>query len=150
MIADPNESESKAKTIAGQLPNRLPMRDSALRATSGLCTEARCCISSPNHEIAIIEIGLPSDPRPMICPPIGMRVRSRRGHLDNRPTRRIAGNWWYGYTSPRQCTREDGSWIISGSIHSPDACLLLIRIGVSEPRAGLERGVAGLVGIEGA
>ena len=122
MIADPNESESKAKTIAGQLPNRLPMRDSALRATSGLCTEARCCISSPNHEIAIIEIGLPSDPRPMICRPIGIRVRSRRGHLDNRPTRRIAGNWWYGYTSPkqctapRQCTREDGSWIISGSM----------------------------------
>ena len=55
MIADPKESESKAKTIAGQLPNRLPMRDSALGATSGLCTEARCSISLPNHEIAIIE-----------------------------------------------------------------------------------------------
>ena len=56
MIADPKESESKAKTIAGQLPNRLPMRDSALGATSGSCTEARCSISSPNREIALIEI----------------------------------------------------------------------------------------------
>ena len=55
-IADPKESESEAKTIAGQLPNRLPMRDSALGATSGLCTVVRYCISSPNHEIAIIEI----------------------------------------------------------------------------------------------
>jgi hypothetical protein len=35
----PAGSESKAKTIAGQLPNRLPMRDSALGAASGLCTE---------------------------------------------------------------------------------------------------------------
>jgi hypothetical protein len=56
MKADPKESESKAKTIADPLPNRLPMRGSALRATSGLCTEARCSISSPNHENAIIEI----------------------------------------------------------------------------------------------
>jgi len=28
MIADPKKSESKAKAIAGQLLNRLPMRDS--------------------------------------------------------------------------------------------------------------------------
>jgi hypothetical protein len=56
MIADPKKSESKAKTIAGQLPNRLPMRDSALGAASGLCMEARCSISSPNHEIALFEI----------------------------------------------------------------------------------------------
>ena len=56
MIADPKESESKAKTIAGQLPNRLPMRDSALGTASALCMEARCSISSPNHEIALFEI----------------------------------------------------------------------------------------------
>src|SRR6266513_1566549 len=55
MMADPKKSESKAKTIAGQLPNRLPMGDSALGAASGLCTEARCCISSLNHEIALFE-----------------------------------------------------------------------------------------------
>jgi hypothetical protein len=40
-MTDPKKSESKAKTIAGQLPNRLPMRDSALGAASGL---ARCSI----------------------------------------------------------------------------------------------------------
>ena len=55
MIADPKKSESKAKTITGQLPTRLPMRDSALGAASGFCT-ARCNISSPNHEIALFEI----------------------------------------------------------------------------------------------
>ena len=54
MIADPKKSESKAKAIAGQLPNRLPMRDSAFGAA--LCTEARCSISLPNHEIALFEI----------------------------------------------------------------------------------------------
>ena len=64
MIADPKESESKAKTIAGQLANRLPMRDSAFGLTSGLCTEARCSISSPNREIALFEIRA----GPVICP----------------------------------------------------------------------------------
>jgi hypothetical protein len=63
MIADPKKSESKAKTIAGQLPNRLPMRDSALGAASGLSTEARCSISSPNHEIALFEIPAALRPR---------------------------------------------------------------------------------------
>src|SRR5438034_10762860 len=63
MIADPKKSESRAKTIAGQLPNRLPMRDSALGAASGLCTEARCSISSPNHEIALFEIPAALRPR---------------------------------------------------------------------------------------
>ena len=48
MIADPKKSESKAKTIAGQLPNRLPMRDSALGAASGLCLVI-------NHEIALFK-----------------------------------------------------------------------------------------------
>ena len=67
MIADPKASESKAKTIAGQLPNRLPMRDSALGATSGLCTEARCCISSPNQTQG-----------PMTWP----KRKSRKAHLD--------------------------------------------------------------------
>jgi hypothetical protein len=38
------------------------MRDGGLGAASGLCTEARCSISSPNHEIALFEI--PADLRP--------------------------------------------------------------------------------------
>src|SRR6266550_3668324 len=57
MIADPKKSESKAKTLAGQLPNCLPMRDSALGPTLvGSCTEVRCSISLPRHEIALFEI----------------------------------------------------------------------------------------------
>jgi hypothetical protein len=99
MIADPKESESKAKTIAAQLPNRLPMRGTALGATSGSCTQARCSISSPNHEIAITETRAASRPKADGLPPRG------KGHLDNPPTiRRIAGNWWYGYTPRTQCT----------------------------------------------
>ena len=69
MMADPKESESKAKTIAGQLPNRLPMRDSALGAASDLCTEAPCSISSPNHEIARFEIPAALRPELMISRP---------------------------------------------------------------------------------
>src|SRR6266403_5384844 len=70
MIADPKKSESKAKAIAGQLLNRLPMRDSALGAASGLCTEARSCISSLNHEIALFETpDAPLDPGLRICRP---------------------------------------------------------------------------------
>src|SRR5258705_2930961 len=88
MIADPKESESKAKTIAGQLPNRLPMRDSALGTASGLCTEARCSISSPNHEIALFEIPAAlRPPGPMICPPESIDVCSWKGYLDQ-PTNR--------------------------------------------------------------
>jgi hypothetical protein len=56
MMADPKQSESKAKTIAGQLPNRLPMRGGALGAASCLCTGAACSISSPGHEITIFKI----------------------------------------------------------------------------------------------
>src|SRR3981081_626190 len=63
MIADPKKSERKAKTIAGEPPNRLPMRDSALGAALGLSTEARCSISSPNHEIALFEIPAALRPR---------------------------------------------------------------------------------------
>src|SRR3981081_2934637 len=68
MIADPKESENKAKTIAGQFPKRARMRDSALGATSGSCTEARCNILSPNHEGAIIAIRAGVKPRMMIFP----------------------------------------------------------------------------------
>src|SRR5207244_11292833 len=78
MMADPKKSESKAKTIAGQLPNRLPMGDSALGAASGLGTEARCCISSLNHEIALFEI--PAALRPQA--PESIVVCSWKGHLD--------------------------------------------------------------------
>src|SRR5258707_8021383 len=67
MMADPKKSESKAKTIAGQLQNRLPMGDRALGAASGLCTEAWCCISSLNHEIALFEI--PAALRPQASVP---------------------------------------------------------------------------------
>jgi len=63
MIADPNASESKAKTIAGRLPNCLPIRDNALGPTSGLCAQARYSISSSDHEMAIInDLGFRSDP----------------------------------------------------------------------------------------
>src|SRR3977135_1647502 len=75
MIADPKASESKAKTIAGQLPNRRPMRNRALGAASSSCTEARYCIRSPQ-----------SDARPMIWP----KRYSRKAHLTP-PTRRIVG-----------------------------------------------------------
>ena len=95
MIADPKKSESKAKTIAGQLPNRLPMRDSALGAASGLCTEARFSISSPNHEIALFEIPAALRPRADDLSPESIDVCSRKGHL-NQPTakgaRRLAGS----------------------------------------------------------
>src|SRR6266478_5828355 len=85
MIADPKKSESKAKAIAGQLPNRLPMRDSAFGAASGLCTEARCSISSPNHEIALFEIPAALRPRADDLSPESIDVCSRKGHL-NQPT----------------------------------------------------------------
>src|SRR3982074_3756740 len=86
MIADPKKSESKAKAIAGQLPNRLPMRDSALGAASGLCTEARCCISSLNHETALFETPDALRPRPDDLSP-EIVVCSWKGHLDQ-PTNR--------------------------------------------------------------
>ena len=86
MTADPKKSESKAKAIAGQLLNRL-MRDSALGAASGLCTEARCCISSLNHEIALFESLPPLDPRPDDLSPESIVVCSWEGHLDQ-PTNR--------------------------------------------------------------
>src|SRR5258706_15869816 len=95
MIADPKKSESKAKTIAGQLPNRLPMRDSALGAASGLCTEARGCILSPNHEIALFEIPAALRPRADDMSPESIDVCSRKSHL-NQPTakgaRRLVGS----------------------------------------------------------
>src|SRR5882724_10798886 len=95
MIADPKKSESKAKTIAGQLPNRLPMRDSALGAASGLSTEARCSISSPNHEIALFEIPAVLRPRADDLSPESIDVCSRKGHLNYRPprgARRLVGS----------------------------------------------------------
>jgi hypothetical protein len=85
MIAEPKKSESKAKTIAGQLPNRLPMRDSALGAASGLCAEARCSISSPNHEIALFEIPAALRSSADDLSPESIDVCSRKGHL-NQPT----------------------------------------------------------------
>jgi hypothetical protein len=95
MMADPKKSESKAKTIAGQLPNRLPMGDSALGATSGLCTEARCCILSLNHEIALFEIPAALRPRADDLSPESIVVCSWKGHLDQ-PTakgaQRLAGS----------------------------------------------------------
>jgi hypothetical protein len=95
MIADPKKSESKAKAIAGQLPNSLPMRDSALGAASGLCTEARCCISSLNHEIALFETPDALRPRADDLWPESIDVCSRKGHL-NQPTdkgaRRLVGS----------------------------------------------------------
>src|SRR5712671_4300932 len=95
MIADPKKSESKAKTIAGQLPNRLPMRDSALAAASGLCTEARCSISSPNYEISLFEIPAALRPRADDLSPESIDVCSRKGHL-SQPTakgaRRLVGS----------------------------------------------------------
>src|SRR6476620_781862 len=90
MIADPKKSESKANAIAGQLPNRLPMRDSAFGAASGLCTEARCSISSPNHEIALFEIPAALRPRADDLSPESIDVCSRKG---NRPTRRPGDSW---------------------------------------------------------
>src|SRR5258708_36309204 len=81
MIADPKKSESKAKAIAGQLLNRLPMRDSALGAASGLCTEARSCISSLNHEIALFETPDALRPRPEDLSPERIDACSRKGHL---------------------------------------------------------------------
>ena len=84
MMADPKKSESKAKTITGQLPNRLPMRDSALGAASGFC-KARCSISSPNHEIALFEIPAALRPRADDLSPESIDVCSRKGHL-NQPT----------------------------------------------------------------
>src|SRR6266566_9419425 len=94
MIADPKKSESKAKAIAGQLLNRL-MRDSALGAASGLCTEARCCISSLNHEIALFESPAALRPRADDLSPESIDVCSRKGHL-NQPTakgaRRLVGS----------------------------------------------------------
>ena len=95
MIADPKKSESKAKAIAGQLLNRLPMRDSALGAASGLCTEARCCFSSLNHEIALFKTPDALRPRPEDLSPESIDVCSRKGHL-NQPTakgaRRLVGS----------------------------------------------------------
>ena len=93
MMADPKKSESKAKTIAGQLPSRLPMRDSALGAASGLCTEARCSISSPNHEITLFEILAALRPRADDLSPESIDVCSRKDHL-NQPTPRGPGDWW--------------------------------------------------------
>ena len=94
MMADPKKSESKAKTITGQLPTRLPMRDSALGAASGFCT-ARCNISSPNHEIALVEIPATLRPRADDLSPESIDVCSRKGHL-NQPTakgaRRLVGS----------------------------------------------------------
>src|SRR5258708_2726845 len=49
MVAETKASESKAKTIAGEPPNRLPMRNSLLRATPSSLTEGRYCISTPNQ-----------------------------------------------------------------------------------------------------
>jgi hypothetical protein len=93
MIADPKKSESNAKPITGQLPNRLPMRDSALGL--GLCTEARCCISSLNHEIALFETPDALRPRPEDLSPESIDGCSRKGHL-NQPTakgvRRLVGS----------------------------------------------------------
>ena len=73
-------SESKAKTTAGQLPNRMPMQ----KTRSGqrkLRTEARCNISSPKHEIALVEIqaafrSTANDLSPKSA------VRSGESHLD--------------------------------------------------------------------
>jgi hypothetical protein len=70
MITDPKKSESKAKTIAGRLTNRRPMRESAV-ATSGSSTEARRSITSPNHEVAIIEIRAAFRPKPDDLPRSG-------------------------------------------------------------------------------
>src|SRR6266571_3789216 len=95
MIADPKKSESKAKAIAGQLPNRLPMRDSALGAASGLCTEAWCSISSPNHEIALFEIPAALRlPGPMICPPRVSTSAHGKGYLDQPTNRAEPGDTW--------------------------------------------------------
>ncbi len=90
MMADPKKSESKAKTIAGQLPNRLPMRDSALGAASGLCTEARCCISSLNHEIALFETPDALRPRPEDLSPESIDAGSRKS--DRQGARRLVGS----------------------------------------------------------
>ena len=78
MIADPKKNESKAKAIAGQLLNRLPMRDSALGAASGLCTEERSCISSLNHEIALFETPDALRPRPEDLSPESIDAGSRK------------------------------------------------------------------------
>src|SRR3954452_3248964 len=82
MMADPKKSESKAKTITGQLPTRLPMRDGALGAASGFCT-ARCNISSPNHEIALVEIPVTLDPGADDLSPESIEVCSRKRPLES-------------------------------------------------------------------
>src|SRR3954451_6055530 len=84
MMADPKKRESKAKTITGQLPTRLPMRDSALGAASGFCPKARCSISSPNHhEIAPVEIPAALRPSADDLSPESIDVCSQKGHLNH-------------------------------------------------------------------
>ena len=92
MIADPKKSESKAKMLAGQLPNCLPMRNSALGPTSGSCTEARCSISLPKHEIALFEIRAASRPKADDLPPRVLASAQEKAIWISRPTRRNAGN----------------------------------------------------------
>ena len=118
MIADPKESESKAKTIAGQLPNRLPMRRSALGATSGSCTEARCSISSPNHEIAITETWAASRPKADDLPPSGIHARplKKRSPANNKADRGQPVVWLHSTHAVHceddrpTCRRRVGSW----------------------------------------
>jgi hypothetical protein len=82
MIADPNASESKAKTIAGRLPNCLPIRDNALGPTSGLCAQARYSISSSDHENGDHQrFGHSVRPKPMICPQEACAF-AQEAHLD--------------------------------------------------------------------
>jgi hypothetical protein len=58
------------------------MRGSALGATSGSCTEARCSISSPDHEIALFEIRGAFRPKADDLPLESIGVRSGIGHFD--------------------------------------------------------------------
>jgi hypothetical protein len=101
MITDPKESESEAKMIAGQLQNRLPMRDSALRATLGSCTAARCSISSANHEKCDHREPSRLQPKTDDLPPRGIRVRSRTRSLGL--TGQQGGSGARCCTSPPQC-----------------------------------------------
>ena len=82
MMANPKASENEAKTIAGKLPNRLPMRDSVLGAASRPCPAGRSCIWSPNQTH-----------RPTIWP----KRHCRKVHL-TALTRRIVGKWRYRRT----------------------------------------------------
>jgi hypothetical protein len=118
MIADPKESESKTKTIAGQLPNRLPMRRSALGATSGSCTEARCSISSPNHEIAITQTWAASRSKADDLPPRSIHARplKKRSPTNNKADRGQPVVWLHSTHAVHceddrpTCCRRVGSW----------------------------------------